>query len=441
MEIHENTKKTLNFVYDSWVFDEPTHNLSEILGDSSFREEYGYFDFYQRFFHAQLGYPRNIFEVQKHRISDVYDNPSTQFYYGIKTNWGLGDILGNDENNYQLSDSIIECLQECDNIKIFFIREHEPESITDIKRGLKYLSEKNISDTKLLIISNNPKIEQYKKELNANFDFFRTNLLQITCSSVWNELGSEYKVEKDGKFFSCLNKSPKQHRISTLIELQDRKILQNTNWSMLIDYREGKNVNEDIIYDFKFYINDVDVKKDVIHSIIDRGPRKSDYEKNLNLDGWGFERPDEEIGGAGGEAGGIMVPESKLGHENSYVNIVTESYYDKKFDVIHVTEKSLRPFFYYQFPIIVASEGHIKWMEDVLGFDFYRDIIDHSYNDIENDKERFQATMNEIERINNNQELFKSYFKDNKERFEKNKNIVSNLPNNDQDLKYFINKL
>ena len=169
--------------------------------------------------------------------------------------------------------------------------------------------------------------------------------------------------------------------------------------------------------------------------------KKSDYDQNVKLNYFGFERPDIHIEGAGGASGGLMIPETDETHKDSYVSIITESCFDYPNDVIHVTEKSIRPFFYYQFPIIFATKDHIKFMEEEFGFDFYRDIIDHSYNDIENDKERFQATLKEIERINDNQDLFKTFFKSNRERFEKNKKIVENFLNNDQDIKYFINNL
>ncbi len=254
-------------------------------------------------------------------------------------------------------------------------------------------------------------------------------------------MGSSYTNEKSGKFFSCFNKTPKQHRIATLIELEDRNILKNTNWSMLFNYAYQKNMKEFHHTQFDCYIDDVNSKKDLIDRFVIMESKKSDYEQSIKLDGFGFARPDINIGGAGGASGGVMVPESNQNHENSYVSIITESCFSDYMDVIHVTEKSTRPFFYYQFPIILASKGHIKFMESEFGFDFYRDIIDHSYNDIENEKERFQATLKEIERINNNQDLFKTFFKSNKERFEKNKQIVKNFPNNDQDIKYFINNL
>ena len=91
MGIQENIKKTLNFVYDSWVVketsneletvlvDTPQYTLANLLGDTDFRDELGYFDFYERFFYEQLGYPRNLFTINKYKVSEVYNNPETKF--------------------------------------------------------------------------------------------------------------------------------------------------------------------------------------------------------------------------------------------------------------------------------------------------------------------------------------------------------------------------
>lgn len=440
MEIQETTKKTLNFVYDSWVLDLTIPPLAEWLGDSDFREPHGYFDFYQRFFSEQLGYPRDIFRIKKFKIEDVYNNPDEMFYYPLKTNWGLSDIF----QKTDLPKSINKCLVECENIKVLFIREHEPETRPDINSLRVYCKKYRIPENRFVIISNNPKIEQYKEEFKSEFIFHRTNLLQMTSAAVWNELESTFVPKKEGKFFCCFNKSPKKHRIATLMELNRYQILQYTNWSMLIDYRNGRDYTDTdgLLAEFQYYLGDITTKKGTMDSILSGGTRKSDYEPYIEMNGWDFsEKHKESIEGAGGEAGGIMVPESRENFEQSYVNIVTESYYDDNWDAIHVTEKSTRPFFYYQIPIIIATKGHIKFMEEEFGFDFFRDIIDHSYNDIEDGHLRFQRAINEIKRINKKHDEIKKFYIENQERFEKNKQIVKNLPNDDNDLKFFIHSL
>lgn len=313
MGIQENIKKTLNFVYDSWVVketsneletvlvDTPQYTLANLLGDTDFRDELGYFDFYERFFYEQLGYPRNLFTINKYKVSEVYNNPETKFYYAIKSHWSLHDIFSQTD----LPSSINKCLSECDNIKFLYIREHEPENLQDITSVVNYFKKNNISDSKLVIISNNPKIKEYRESLNSNFEFFRTNLLQITSSSIWNELGSSYFKEKSDKFFSCFNKTPKTHRVATLIELEDRNILKNTNWSMLFNFSyEKKDFWEHFHYtQFDCLLNDVDSKKDIIEKFIVMDTKKSDYEQNVKLNYFGFERPDIHIEGAGGASG------------------------------------------------------------------------------------------------------------------------------------------
>ena len=131
MGTQENIKKTLNFVYDSWVVketsneletvlvDTPQYTLRNLLGDTDFRDELGYFDFYERFFLEQLGYPRNLFTINKYKVSEVYDNPETKFYYAIKSHWSLHDIFSKTD----LPSSINKCLSECDNIKFLYIKD------------------------------------------------------------------------------------------------------------------------------------------------------------------------------------------------------------------------------------------------------------------------------------------------------------------------------
>ena len=64
------------------------------------------------------------------------------------------------------------------------------------------------------------------------------------------------------------------------------------------------------------------------------------------------------------------------------VNIITESLYNEPIGII--TEKTLFAFASLQLPILVAHKGAVKDAES-YGFDMFRDIIDHSYDDLPND--------------------------------------------------------
>jgi hypothetical protein len=122
----------------------------------------------------------------------------------------------------------------------------------------------------------------------------------------------------------------------------------------------------------------------------------------------------------------------------SYFNIVTESEYSS--DTIHISEKSFKPFVTYQFPLILASPKHIKAIRKRYGFDFFDDVIDHSY-DLETDhRERLFKFVKEIKRIEENKDFFIDFYKNNKERFIKNNELAKKLTHDTSD-KDFIKKL
>jgi hypothetical protein len=101
--------------------------------------------------------------------------------------------------------------------------------------------------------------------------------------------------------------------------------------------------------------------------------------------------------------------------------MVTDSKFFDDLFVTHISEKSYRPFFYYQIPLILATPNHIKKMKDKYDFDFFDDIIDHSYDSETHDKIRFSMFTEEINRIYKNKDNIKEFYKNNRDRFELNK--------------------
>ena len=110
--------------------------------------------------------------------------------------------------------------------------------------------------------------------------------------------------------------------------------------------------------------------------------------------------------------------------KNSYFNIVTESQYESKNDNVHITEKTFRPFFYYQFPIFLASQHHIKFLKQEYDFDLFDDVINHSYDNELNDRKRMNMVVDEIKRINSNKDFYKKFYIQNRHRFLRNRHIL-----------------
>ena len=118
-----------------------------------------------------------------------------------------------------------------------------------------------------------------------------------------------------------------------------------------------------------------------------------------------------------------------LSYKNSYVNITTETEFDT--NEIHVTEKSFKPFFYFQYPMILSSYHHLEYFRKAYPeLDFFDDIINHSYDNIEDNRDRLIAFVEEVKRINDNKEFFIDFYKTNKERFQKNHDILKGWGNN-----------
>lgn len=433
METQESTNnKFLNLVFNKWEGGREIYNLSEYIGNQGFNDPSGMFDFYERYYHEHLGFERYPIPIKKWKIQDVYDNPSIQFYYAIKTNFGLKDIFVDREGKFD--DDVLKCFKECSNITFMYIREHESETREDFDSLKQYIHSNQLPENQFLIISNNPNIKNYIKHTNSQIKFHQLNLLKITSSSVFSDVETRFLENKNGKFFSCFNKNPKRHRYTILSLLDYYNLLDDTNWSLI-----GKVHNTDK-YVYKDYLPAELWEKIDFTKFGDVELKESDYETNLgyfNSDLSVNYQDFPKLSKGGAASGGMMLPEFVNTFENNYVNIVTESIFDDVTETIHITEKSIRPFYFYMFPLILTTKGHIKYMRENYGFDFYDDIIDHSYDLEENQSKRMNMFINEIIRINNNRELFKDFYKNNKKRFENNKKIVESLSNDTNDYEYF----
>jgi hypothetical protein len=304
MEIHESTNKSLNLVFDKWEGDSEIYNLSEYIGNQGFNDPAGFFDFYERYYHEHLDYPRYTIPVKKYNLNDVYENPSITFYYAIKTNFGLKDILV--DRGGKFNDSVIECFKRCKNITFMYIREHESETREDFDALRDYIIKNELPENQFLIISNNPNIKNYIQETNSEIKFHKLNLLKITSSSVFSEVETRFLTNKKGKFFSCFNKNPKRHRYTLLCLLDYFNLLEETNWSLI-----GKTHSSDKESYKDFLPSDL---WDVIdfNKFSEIELKESDYEIGTNYFNSDLSVNNKDfptIGRGGGASGGMMLPE------------------------------------------------------------------------------------------------------------------------------------
>jgi hypothetical protein len=67
----------------------------------------------------------------------------------------------------------------------------------------------------------------------------------------------------------------------------------------------------------------------------------------------------------------------------------------------------------------------------------FDDLIDHSYDEIDNHKTRFDAVFKEISKLYKNKDSVIEFYKNNGERFENNRVIIKKLADNKIDYDFF----
>ena len=406
-------KKTFNLVYDVWddLTNTPTSN-----GKKYFSRDDIISDGISLLNHCNVQTDRNEFTTKKCRVDEVKRKPNENYYYVVNyhepTSFIVDYVIENDgEYNLKSSDSelinsdIKQMLRDYPNFFILLITEHEPTNEIEFVKILKYFELNNIDLDKVYCINNNSKLDEYKKKYDSQVNVYKINfLLYCKIRDLKDAGGCYFEPEKHGKFFVTFNKSLKPHRVGLLNLLNKEGLLNNVNWSFVPP--EDKNFDSN-------FLNNVLEKDEIDESFINGLDYKlSDYERDI------YTLDENNKGQVSQTLAHIENFESYI---NSYVNITTESAFDRQQNTIHISEKSFKPFFYFQYPIIVASQHHIKKMKELYGLDFFDDIIDHSYDNEPDHKKRLKMIIKEIKRINDNKDLFVEFYRNNQDRFEKNK--------------------
>jgi hypothetical protein len=378
----------------------------------------------------------NKFTNKRCKLEDIF-NSDENFYYVV--NYGGNQLTeffidDSDINNIitkdPFDDRMKELLRSQKNLFLIFLSEHEPDCELSFKYVHDYLLKNMINGNKVYYINNNAKLQDYKVLYNSDINVHSLQFIAHSSTKVLHRVGgNEFIDNKNGKFFMCFNKSPKLHRYGLLCYLKKYGLLDDINWSLVPTW-DTKPKGD--FYKKIFNEQEMNYFSEEIEYFYNINIKRSDYEEDK-----GWFNPYEDINTSEFPVW-LHVPEYMKNYESSYVNIVTESMFLDKLNNIHISEKSFKPFYYYQFPLILSTSGHIRKMKDRYGFDFYDDIIDHSYDDESNQTLRLKMFVEEIKRLNNNKSELINYYKNNKKRFELNKEKVTQVLNVvNVDYKYF----
>ena len=422
----EENKKYFNFIFDDFI----NYDEQIIIANSQnlYERNMGECTMLVKHF-IDESHNQNKFDYRKRKIEEVYQNNNEKFYYFIgHASYTLVELFN---TNDPLNENVKKCLKECNNFNVIFVTEHEPDSEEGFIILMNYIKKNKFNPSQFYYINNNAKNDTYPQKFNFDINVHDVEFLPSSSTIVLRNMGeSTYLPVKEGKFFMCFNKSPKPHRLSLLVLMMNNFLLEDTNWSYIpssFTYPKGD------YYNGFFNDNDLKIFNNEIEYIYNLKIKKSDYE---NQD----ERFKEfsEVDLQGLPFWMRTVPIYPYNYQNSYFNVVTESMFLDNQNVIHITEKSFKPFYFYQFPMILATQGHIKKMKERYDFDFFEDVINHSYDDEPNQKVRLFKFVNELKRLNQKKEELKEFYKYNYDRFENNKQKVLNILKSEKDYEYFL---
>jgi hypothetical protein len=415
-----NSKKrdTLNIVYDNWNEDYSMYypNLMSDFNERRYRMVTGFFRFYKMF--------NNI---KNCTLDEVFINSNENYYYFIN-----GDNINNhfsDVRTLPLPEKVRECFLNCSNFNIVLLNEHEYETKKFISLIDTICKNENLDSKRIYIWNNNSKLNQYKEELGTDLNVYSLDfLVKFICDHMVQLGEPRFVIDKTGNFFMCHNRSPKPHRYGLLALMMKNNIINEIDWSLVYGWYRKKQLKYNPDYSFYSPIFDkgeCDMLKNEIDYLNNIDIKKSNFETEKD---W-FDDIEDHA-----QVQWKNIYENRT-FESSYVNIVTESCYDKP--EIHITEKSMKPFYFYQLPIFVSSYNHVKMLKDRFGFDLFDDIINHDYDNEPDDKKRFILVFNEIMRLLKNKNEIIEFYKNNEQRFINNRNIIVEIDNSKRDNDYF----
>lgn len=357
--------------------------------------------------------------ISEYNLFDINKSNEINGLFFIKHSNKLSDYLKNNGDLPITKNQLLKLKKS----KIIFINHTEPDGEDLIEVFDKVIIDKKYDVSKFCIINNNSKLNLQVNKKKSRVLTHNTNLFFRWSSELVKPHKTEFSSEKE-KLFTFHNRVIKPHRYFLLCELMKNNILDFTDWSFLRGYEiilsdgnvipnfYGKLFNEDEVLKYSKEMN-------ILNKI---QTKKSIYEKLdgdvINPQYWSYD--------------------SKIDvYSNAYINIVGESSFLD--DLVHISEKSFIPLWFYQIPIFLSSHHHVKYLKERYNFDLFDDLIDHGYDNETDNKIRFFKVLDEIIRIFKNMNDVKKFYKSNKNRIINNRINFNNIINSKSDYDFFLN--
>ena len=288
-----------------------------------------------------------------------------------------------------------------------------PQILADYADYLK------IDQKHFYLSTGNSLLEKRKQLYNVDINVNSNNCIPRVMSGCMTKETNYSFTEEREKLFQCYNNMAKQWRFAIYTFFNKENLLDKVDLSLL-GHKNLLNERPDFfrnVLDTRVWDDWFDIGMDCIKNKVALKSKFETFEFMKN-------GPQH-----------TLTYEHNL-YKHAYINVVTETQFYWE-GIEHITEKSIQPFFFYQIPIIIATPHHIRSMKEKWGLDFFDDIVNHSYDTIEDSVLRFHKITKEILRLSKMENEIKEFVINNQDRFEKNKEIIKNIRHSKSDKNFW----
>ena len=315
------------------------------------------------------------------------------------------------EDNIEYFKNMFNIVKDKPNIKIAISNFHEGAYQNEfIKKLISLKNQFKIPSNQIFIFTNNQYAEIYSGAISIVYKpyllgFLMDNYRGIKDESIYHngsEIGllssNEYLNSEKKKFFLSYNKNTtKTFRIQLLLWLMKTGYIDDSYVSILIknEYFDRNNLRskEDELYDLIAYYN--------------------------RFDGMGFNVLDWNYPEVNNDVFSSLKYTTKSHYSDTLFNIITETTCDN--NSLNLTEKSFKGIANCHPYLIIGDVNTHRHIKD-LGFELYEDLIDYSFDSINNSEVRLNSALKEVKRIYNIGESgILEWYKKNIDKIEHNK--------------------
>ena len=294
------------------------------------------------------------------------------------------------DENIDYIKSVFESVKGRLNIKLTFTNFHEGGTPNQfIEKLIQLKNRVGLANHQVCIITNNANVSVYKKMIDVIYKPYLLGFLADHYKDILHTpiehnntiigllSADEYLNSEKKKFFLSYNKNTtKPFRVQLLLWLMKTGIIDDSYVSILI-----KNDN--------FDRNRLRSDKDELYDLI--AWFKQFEQKGFNVLDWDYPNHQNDVFSS-------LRYTTKSHYSDTLFNIITETTCDN--NSLNLTEKSFKGIANCHPYLVIGDVNTHKHIKD-LGFELYEDLIDYSFDSIDDSEIRLNSALKEVKRIYN----------------------------------------